>query len=207
MALFGKKEGKSLFSKRKAEVDKKPERHELIDIPIDSIIELSDLTTFQETGDTSHAFTLFSRKKYTSDGLLRYMYHVRDVEEELVVGVDQIAGTKDEYEISRWIVDGEQELDEPLPDEMTLYYPDPENEEAEIAVVYNRQEIVSAKLTVTDAQGQKEFAAELHEYINDNEELMSIERCGDWLTFYVGMLISRSDIEIYPANVNEQGRS
>lgn len=175
MALFGKKEGKSLFGKRKEAKDKKPERHELVDIPIESIIELSDLTTYQETGDTSHAFTLFTRKKYEGDGLLRYMYHVRDVEDELVVGVDHIAGTKDEYEVSRWIVDGEQELGEPLPDEMTLYYPDPDNEDEEIAVVYNRQETVSAKLTVTDAQGKEEFEAELHEYINDNEELMSIE--------------------------------
>ncbi len=207
MALFGRKEGKSLFGKRKAETDKKPERHELVDIPIESIIELSDLTTYQETGDTSHAFTLFTRKKYEGEGLLRYMYHIKDVEEELVVGVDHIAGTKDEYEISRWIVDGEQELGDPLPDEMTLHYPDPDNEDEEIAVVYNQQEVVSAKLTVTDAQGKEEFEAELHEYINDNEELMSVELCGDWLTFYVGLLISRSDVEIYPATLNEQIRS
>ncbi len=207
MALFGRKEGKSLFGKRKEEKDKKSERHELVDIPIESIIELSDLTTYQETGDTSHAFTLYTRKKYEGDGLLRYMYHIKAVEGELVVGVDHIAGTKDEYEVSRWIVDGEQELEDPLPDEMTLYYPDPDNEGEEIAVVYNRQEVVSAKLTVTDAQGKEEFEAELHEYINDNEELMSVELCGNWLTFYVGILISRSDIEIYPATLNEQIRS
>ncbi len=207
MALFGRKEGKPLFGKRKEEADKKPERHELVDIPINSIIELSDITTYQDTGNTSHAFTLFTRKKYEGDGLLRYMYHIKDVDGELVVGVDHIAGTKDEYEISRWIVDGEQELGDPLPDEMTLYYPDPDNEGEEITVVYNRQEVVSAKLTVTDAQGQQEFEAELHEYISDNEELMSIELCGKWLTFYVGLLISRPDIEIYPVTVNEQIRS
>ncbi len=207
MALFGRKDGKSLFGKRKDETDKKPERHELVDIPIESIIELSDLTTFQDTGDTSHAFTLYKRKKYEGEALLRYMYHVQDVEEELVVGVDHIAGTQDQYEISRWIVDGEQELGDPLPDEMTLYYPDPDNEDEEIAIVYNRQEIVPAKLTVTDAQGKEEFQAELHEYISENDELMSIELCGNWLTFYVGILITRSDIEIYPANLNEQIRS
>ena len=207
MALFGRKEGKPLFGKRKEEADKKPERHELVDIPINSIIELSDITTYQDTGNTSHAFTLFTRKKYEGDGLLRYMYHIKDVDGELVVGVDHIAGTKDEYETSRWIVDGEQELGDPLPDEMTLYYPDPDNEGEEITVVYNRQEVVSAKLTVTDAQGQQEFEAELHEYISDNEELMSIELCGKWLTFYVGLLISRPDIEIYPVTVNEQIRS
>ena len=135
------------------------------------------------------------------------MYHIKDVDGELVVGVDHIAGTKDEYEISRWIVDGEQELGDPLPDEMTLYYPDPDNENEEISVEYYRQEIVPAKLTVTDAQNKEEFETELHEYINDNEELMSIELCGNWLTFYVGVLINRSDLEIYPANLNEQIRS
>lgn len=207
MALFEKKEGQSLFSKRKKDDKKKPERHELVDIPINSIIELSDLTTYQETGDTSHAFTLFSTKKYEGDGLLRFMYHIKDVEGELVVGVDHIAGTKDEYEISRWIVDGEQELGEPLPDEMTLFYPDPDNEDEEIAVEYFRQEIVPAKLTVTDVENKDEFQAEIHEYTTDDDELMSIELCGNWLTFYVGILISRSDLEIYPANLNENIRS
>lgn len=206
MALFGRQKEKSLFGKRKEE-EKKPEQHELVDIPIDSIIELSDLTTYEETDETSRPYTLSTRKKYEGDGLLRYMYHARDVEGEIVVGIDHIAGTKDEYEISRWIVDGEQELGDPLPDEMILYYPDPDNEDEEIDVVYNRQEIVSAKLTVTDAQGQQKFEAELHEYINDNDDLMSIELCGDWLTFYVGFLISRSDIEIYPATLNERIRS
>lgn len=207
MALFGKKEGQSLFSKRKDDDEKKTERHELVDIPINSIIELSDLTTYQETGDTSHAFTLFSRKKYEGEGLLRFMYHIKDVEGELVVGVDQIAGTKDEYEVSRWIVDGEQELGDPLPDEMTLFYPDPDNEDDEIALEFYRQDIVPAKLTVTDAQNKEEFEAELHEYTSDNDELMSIELCGNWLTFYVGILISRSDLEIYPANLNEKIRT
>ncbi|MCY4403403.1 MAG: hypothetical protein OXD54_12565 [Candidatus Poribacteria bacterium] len=207
MALFGRKDGKSLFGKRKEEADKKPERHELIDIPIESIIELSDLTTYQDTGNTSHAFTLYKRKKYEGEALLRYMYHARDVDDEIVVGVDHIAGTQDQYEVSRWVVDGEQELGDPLPDEMTLYYPDPDNEDEEIALVYNRQEIVPAKLTVTDAQGKEEFKAELHEYITENDELMSIELCGNWLTFYVGLLITRSDLEIYPVNVNQHIRS
>lgn len=203
MALFGNKDRKSLFSKKKETGDKKPQRHELVDIPLNSIIELSDIATFEETGYTSRTYTLITRKKYASAGLLRYMYHIRDTEGDAVIGVDHIAGTNDEYEISRWIVDGEEELGDPLPDALSLYYPDPDSEDEELEVVYNRQEIVAAKLNVTDQQGQEEFEVELHEYISDDEELMSIELCGNWLTFYVGMLISRSDIEIYPANVNE----
>ena len=199
MALFGRKDGRSLFGKRKDATSKKPTRHELVDIPIDSMIELSDIITYEETGDTSHAFKLVTRKKYQGDSLRRYMYHIRDAEEEVVVGVDHVAGTKDDYEVSRWIVDDECELGDPLPDVMTLYFPDPENESEDIAVEYNRQDVVPATLTVTNAEGEEKFEVELHEYASDNDEYMSIERCGDWLTFYVGVLITQSDITIYPA--------
>lgn len=199
MALFGRKDGRPLFGKRKETEPKKPERHELVDIPIDSMIELSDLITYEETGDTSHAFKLVIRKKYEGDSLRRYMYHIRDVDEEVVVGVDHVAGTQDAYEISRWIVDDECELGDPLPEFMTLYFPDPDNEDEDIAVEYSRQDIVTATLTVTDAKGEEKFDVELHEYASDDDAFMSIELCGDWLTFYTGVLITRSDIEIYPA--------
>ena len=151
MALFGRKGGRSLFGKRKDAESKKPERHELVDIPIDSMIELSDIITYEETGDTSHAFKLVTRKKYEGDSLRRYMYHIRDAEEEVVLGVDHVAGTKAEYEVSRWIVDDECELGDPLPDHMTLYFPDPDNENEDIAE-YSRQDIVPATLTVTDRE-------------------------------------------------------
>ncbi len=205
MALFGRKNGRSLFGKKKDTEPKKPERHELVDIPIDSMIELSDIITYEETGDTSHAFKLVTRKKYESASLRRYMYHVRDAEEEVVLGVDHVAGTTDEYEISRWIVDDECELADPLPDYMTLYFPDPDNEDEDIALEYSRQDIVPATLTVTDAQGEERFDVELHEYASGDDEFMSIELCGDWLTFYTGVLITRSDIEIYPAMEAQSG--
>ena len=206
MALFGRKDGKSLFGRRKDADSKKPVRHELVDIPIESMIELSDIITYEETGDTSRAFKLVTRKKYEGEALRRYMYHIRDAEEEVVIGVDHVAGTREEYEISRWIVDDECELGDPLPDMMTLYFPDPENEQSDIAVEYNRQEIISATLTVTDVEGEQKFEVELHEYIAGDDEFMSIELCGDWLTFYVGTMITRSDIEIYPALDPEPSR-
>ena len=205
MALFGRKDGRPLFGKRKETEPKKPERHELVDIPIDSMIELSDLITYEETGDTSHAFKLVIRKKYEGDSLRRYMYHIRDVDEEVVIGVDHVAGTQDAYEISRWIVDDECELADPLPEFMTLYFPDPDNEDEDIAVEYSRQDIVLATLTVTDAEGEEKFDVELHEYASDDDAFMSIELCGDWLTFYTGVLITRSDIEIYPAMAPQSG--
>ena len=82
---------------------------------------------------------------------------------------------------------------------MTLYFPDPDDEHGEIAVEYSRQDVVPATLTVTHAEGEEKFEAELHEYVAGDDSFMSIELCGDWLTFYVGTMISRSDIEIYPA--------
>ena len=207
MVLFGrgKKDGKSLFGKRKDAEPKKPVRHDLVDIPIDSMIELSDITTYEETGDTSHVFKLVMRKKYEADSLRRYMYHVRDADEEVVLGVDHIAGTKEEYEVSRWIVDDECELGDPLPDHITLYFPDPENENEDIPVEYTRQDVVPAVLTVTDAEGEEKFDVELHEYASGDDEFMSIELCGDWLTFYTGVLIRRTDIEIYPATEPQSG--
>ena len=206
MALFGRKDGKSLFGRRKDADSKKPERHELVDIPIDSMIELSDIITYEETGDTSHAFKLVTRKKYEGDALRRYMYHIRDAEEKVVLGVDHVAGTKDEYEISRWIVDDECELGDPLPEQMTLYFPDPDNENEDIALEYSRQEVIRATLTITNAEGEEKFEAELHEYVAGDGEFMSIELCGNWLTFYVGTMITGSDIEIYPALESEPSR-
>ena len=206
MALFGRKGERSLFGKRKDTDARKPERHELVDIPIDSMIELSDIITYEETGDTSHAFKLVTRKKYEGEALRRYMYHIRDSAEEVVVGVDHVAGTKEDYEISRWIVDDECEIGDPLPDEMTLYFPDPDNEHEDIAVEYSRQDVVPATLTVTDAEGEGKFEVEIHEYIAGDDEFMSIELCGDWITFYVGTMISRADIEIYPALELESSR-
>jgi hypothetical protein len=205
MALFGRKDGRSLFGRRKETEPKKPERHELVDIPIDSMIELSDIITYEETGDTSHTFKLVTRKKYEGDSLRRYMYHIRDVDEEVVIGVDHVAGTQEEYEISRWIVDDECELADPLPEFMTLYFPDPDNEDEDIAVEYSRQDIVTATLTVTDVEGEEKFDVELHEYVSGDDAFMSIELCGDWLTFYTGVLITRSDIEIYPAMEAQTG--
>ena len=201
MALFGrgKKDGRSLFGRRKDDAPKKPVRHELVDIPIESMIELSDIITYEETGDTSHVFKLVTRKKYEADSLRRYMYHLRDAEEEVVLGVDHIAGTKEEYEVSRWIVDDECELGDPLPDHITLYFPDPEDENEDVAIEYTRQDVVPAVLTLTDAEGEEKFDVELHEYASGDDEFMSIELRGDWLTFYTGVLITRSDIEIYPA--------
>ena len=183
--------------------DTKPKRHELLDIPLGSMIELSDPITFEISEAASRTFELTERKKYEGNSLLRYMYRLEDDDEVVVLGVDRIGGTN-EYEISRWIIDGEEELDEDLPDAITLHYPDPDDEDAEISVEYVRQEIAPAQMTVVNLLEMETFDAELHEYTNEDDEMMSVELVGNWLTFYVGDSISLSDVNIYPAEDDEE---
>ena len=57
--------------------------------------------------------------------------------------------------------------------------------------------LCTATLTLANTEGEEKIEVELYEYANDNDEDMSIELCSDSLTFYVGVLITRSDIEIY----------
>ena len=191
----------ALFRKSK---NKKPERHELVEIPIGSMIELSDPITFQISDTPTRTFELIERKKYEGDGILRYMYRLEDDEEEVVLGVDRVGGA-DEYELSRWIIDTQEELDEEDLEEasgvidhtITLYYED--EDEDEIEVEYVRQEIVPVNMTVVDDEQMNEYDAELHEYTNEDDGLMSVELCGTWLTFYVGESIAQTDVQIYPA--------
>ena len=188
---------------RRKSRDEKPKRNELMDIPLGSMIELSDQTTFEISDAASRTFELTERKKYEGSGLLRYMYRLEDDDEVVILGVDRVGGTN-EYEISRWIIDGEEELGEDLPDTITLHYPDPDEEDTEISVEYIRQEIVPAKMTVVNILEMETFDIELHEYTTEDEEMMSVELVGNWLTFYVGESISSSDINIYPAEDDEE---
>ena len=181
----------------------KPKRHELLDIPIGSMIELSDAIAFETSETGARTFEVTERKKYESSGLLRYMYLLEDEGEEVVLGVDRIGNTNT-YEISRWIIDSEEELGEDLPDSITLHYSHPDDENKELSVEYVRQEFVPAKMTLVNAVELVEYEVELHEYTNADGGLMFVEICGNWLTFYVGALISLSDVNIFPAEEEEE---
>ena len=226
-----------LFARKRK--TKQPERHELVEIPIGSMIELTDPITFEASDTPSRTFELIERKKYEGEGLLRFMYTLKDRDEIVIMGVDQIGGT-DEYEVSRWIIDSEEEIDSDsadpgeiedeeeddyyfddddydssdvfdedtvddsgsgsdLPDSITLHYTDPDDDDMEFSVEYVRQVITPAKMTVASAQTLDEYDVELHEYANQDENLMCVEHCGNWLTFYVGELISKSDVNVFPA--------
>lgn len=226
-----------LFARKRK--TQQPERHELVDIPIGSMVELTDPITFETSDTPSRTFELIERKKYEGNGLMRFMYTLRDRDEVVVIGVDQIGGT-DEYEISRWIIDSEGKIDSggadpddmedeeeddyyfdddeygsadnfdeetagnsdsgsELPDSITLHYTDPDDDDMEISVEYVRQVITPAKMTVANAKTLDEYDVELHEYANEDENLMCVEHCGNLLTFYVGESISQSDVNVYPA--------
>ena len=140
---------------------------------------------------------------FVCNSLLRYLYRLEDEDDVVILGVDRVGNTN-EYEISRWIIDGEEELSQDLPDTITLHYPDPDDEAEEISVEYERQEIVPAEMTVVNLLEMETFEAELHEYTSEDDEMMSVELVGHWLTFYVGESISLSDVNIYPAEDDEE---
>ena len=170
-------------------------QHELCDIPLGSMIELSDEITFVESGNRT--FEVIERKKYEAPNLLRFMYRMVDDGEEIVLGVDQIPDS-DEFEVVRFIIDSEEESGELLADVITLHYDNPDDPDEMIDVDFERQEIVQAQMSLFHAEGLDRFDVELHEYANADGTLMSVEQCGDWLTFYVGEMISEDDVNVYP---------
>jgi len=221
--------------KRKAQ---QPNRHELVEIPIGSMIELTDPTTFETSDTPSRTFELIERKKYEGEGLMRYMYTLKDGDEVVILGVDQIGGT-DEFEVTRWIIDSEEQIDNgggspededddedddedeyyfdddegfvmdevdddsessaDLPVSITLHYTDPDDEDLEFSVEYLRQVVTPANMTIANLKTLEEYDVELHDYNAEEGGLMSVEHCGNWLTFYVGELISQSDVNVFPA--------
>ncbi len=225
-----------LFARKRK--TQQPNRHELVEIPIGSMIELTDPTTFETSDTPSRTFELIERKKYEGEGLMRFMYTLKDGNEVVILGVDQIGGT-DEFEVTRWIIDSEEEIDNgggspededddedeyyfdddddddagfiidegggdsessaDLPDSITLHYTDPDDEDLEFSVEYLRQVVTPANMTVANLKTLEEYDVELHDYNAEEGGLMCVEHCGNWLTFYVGELISQSDVNVYPA--------
>ena len=59
-------------------------------------------------------------------------------------------------------------------------------------------------MTVVNILEMETFDTELHEYTSEDDEMMSVELVGNWLTFYVGESISLSDVNIYPAEDDEE---
>ena len=184
-----------LFKRKKEESSS--QRHELCDIPVGSMIELSDTATFELEEKTTNTYELKAYKKYEAEGFLRYMYQLVD-DEEVILGVNMATDT-DEYELARFVVDSEEEFEEALGDTITMEFNDPENEGETYQTEFNRDDIISAKMTVVAADGaQEHHDVELQEYSAEDGSILSAELWDSWFTFYVGWPIERADVNIFP---------
>lgn len=190
-----------LFKRKKEESES--QRHELCDIPVGSMIELSDTTTFALEEKTTQTFELKAYKKYEAEGFLRYMYQLVD-DEEIILGVNMDPGSG-EYELARFVIDSEEEFAEALGDTIMMEFDDPENEGETVQVKYERDNIVSVKMTVVAADGTEEYNdVELQEYSGDDGSVLSAELWESWFTFYIGELIERADVNIFPIEPSEE---
>lgn len=184
-----------LFKRKKEE--SKPQNHGLCDIPIGSMVELSDTTTFALEEKTTQTFEIKAYKKYEAEGFLRYMYQLVN-DEEVILGVNMAPNTN-EYELARLIIDSEEEFSEALGDTIVMEFDDPENEGETVQVEYIRSDIINTKMTVVTADGSEEYHdIELQEYSAEDGTILSAELWDSWFTFYIGEIIERADVNIFP---------
>ncbi len=190
-----------LFKRKKEESES--QRHELCDIPVGSMIELSDTTTFALEEKTTQTFELKAYKKYEAEGFLRYMYQLVD-DDEVILGVNMDPDSG-EYELARLVIDSEEEFAEALGDSIMMEFDDPENEGETVQVEYARDNIISVKMTVVTAEGSEEHHdIELQEYSADDGSILSAELWESWFTFYIGEVIERTDVNIFPMEPSEK---
>ena len=190
-----------LFKRKKEE--NKPERQEFCDIPIGSMIELSDTTTFALEEKETQTFELKAYKKYEAEDFLRYMYQLVN-DEEIILGVNLDTSTG-EYQFARFVIDSEEEFTEPLGDTIEMEFGDPENEGETVAVEYARDDIINTKMTVVSADGSEEHPdIELQEYTAEDGTVLSVELWESWFTFYLGEAIERAEVNVFPIEPAEE---
>jgi len=188
--------------KRKKEKDM-PQRHELCDIPIGSMIELSDTTTFALEEKPTQTFELKAYKKYEAEGFLRYMYQLVN-DEETILGVN-MDPTTNECRLARFVIDSEEEFTEPLGDSIVMDFDDPENEGEIIQVEYVRDDTINTKMSVVTPDGSEEYNdVELQEYSDEEGTILTVELWESWFTFYMGEPIERADVNVFPMETQEE---
>lgn len=182
-----------LFKRR----EHKPQRSELYDIPIGSMIELSDITTFALEEETSQTYEVTAYKKYEAENFLRYMYRLVN-DEEVILGVDTDPNTG-ECELARFVIDSEEEFTEPLGDTIVMEFDDPENSGRTIPVDYVRNNIINTKMTTVTSSGPEEYYdVELQDYVAEDGTLLMVEIWDSFLTFYLGEPIERASVNVFP---------
>lgn len=188
--------------KRKKEEDK-TQRHEFCDIPIGSMIELSDTTTFALEEKATQTFELTAYKKYETENFLRYMYQLVN-DEEVILGVNMDLSTG-EHEFARFVIDSEEEFAEPLGDTIVVEFDDPENQGETVLVEYARNDIINTKMTVVTADGLEEhYDVELQEYSAEDGTFLSAELWDSWFSFYLGEAIEKADVNVFPMEPEEE---
>ena len=191
-----------LFKRSKKE-EGKTQRHELCDIPIGSMIELSDTTTFALEEKTTQTFELTAYKKYEAKAFLRYMYRLVN-DEEVILGVDVDPSTGGSA-LVRFVIDSEEEFTEPLGDSIVMEFDDPENEGETVQVEYVRDDVINTKMTVVDTDGSEEYDdVELQGYTAEDGTFLLAELWESWFTFYLGEAIERADANVFPMEPEEE---
>ena len=191
-----------LFKKKK-EDEPKSQQNELFDIPVGSMIELSDMATFNLEEKTSQTFELKVYKKYEADGFLRYMYDIMD-EEEIIFGVDVDLATG-ECNLVRFVIDSEEEFTEALGDTIMMDFEDPDNEDKTISVEYNRFNTINTKMTIVSADDTEEhYDVELQDFSSDDGSVLMAELSESYFTFYIGEPIERENVSIFRIDPNEK---
>lgn len=185
-----------LFKRKKEE--NKPQRHELCDIPVGSMVEMSDSTTVALEEQITQTFEIKAYKKYEAEDFLRYMYQLVDEDEELILGINMDPETG-ECQIARFIIDSEEEFNEALGDSIVMEFGDTENEGETISIEYIRDSIISVTMSVVTADEEEKYDdIELQEYSAEDGTIMSAELWESWFTFYIGELIQRADVNVFP---------
>ena len=182
--------------KRKKEEKEKP-RHEFCDIPVGSMIEMSDTITFDLEEETTYTYEVKAYKKYEAEDFLRYMYQLAN-DEEILLGVD-LDPDSGEYNLARFVFSSEEEFTEPLGDNIVMDFDDPEDDGETVKVEYRRKNIFDTKMTLVEDSGAEEYEnVELHEYESEDGELLTVELWNSWFTFYLGEIIEKGDVNVYP---------
>jgi len=185
--------------KRKKDDELKPKKDELFDIPVGSMIELSDLATFNLEDKATQTYELRAYKKYEADGFLRFMYDLID-DEEAILGVDVDPSTG-ESNIVRFVIDSEEEFTKPLGDTIVMEFDDPENSSEMIKVKYSRNNITNTKMTTVASDGVEEFYdIELQDYLADDGSILMAELWESYFTFYLGEPIERANVNVFQIN-------
>ena len=191
-----------LFKRKKKDEPKTP-KNELMDIPVGSMIELSDMATFNLEEKTTQTFELKAYKKYEADGFLRYVYDLMDGE-EIFLGVDFDTAT-DECNIIRFVMDSEEEFVEALEDTIEMNFEDPEKEGETFTVEYSRFNVANTKMTLVSPDGSEEHHdIELQDFEENEGSILMVELWDDWFTFYVGEPLETGNVNVFRIESDEK---